>query len=325
MDAPARAQTIGPGDQLAISVFEIGTGLFAGGGSASSAQAQTGSAGVSTAATRENLPTIEVDSRGLISIPYVGPVRAAGRTPSELESVIAAGLRSHSQDPQVIVDVSRNVANNVIVAGEVNKPGRVPLTLAHERLLDVIALSGGPTHPAQDMVVELTRRRKTAEASLASVLARDVENVAMQPQDRVVLVYRPRTYTLFGATRVAETPFTAEQVSLAEAVARAGGPLDERADPNAVFLFRYETPDVARRVGVATAPAGGGPPINGGLVPIIYHLDMINTNSYFLAQKVPMRNKDVIYIANARTDALGKFLGFVSALFTPAIVARSVQ
>ncbi|WP_428484563.1 polysaccharide biosynthesis/export family protein [Rhodopila sp.] len=315
MSAPGRVDEIGPGDVLSISVFEIGSGLFAGTGAAA-AQAQPGSAGISTSATRENLPPIEVGLNGFISFPYVGRVRAAGRTATELQDELVSGLRSHSQDPQVVVEIRRNVFNTIVVSGEVHKPGPVPLTLAREHLLDAIALSGGPTHPPQDMVVDLIRHGRMTEASLEQVQQDMALNVPMRPQDRVQLIYRPRSFTLMGATKVAELPFTADRVSLAEALARAGGPLDERADPNAVFLFRYEPPSIARQVGVVSdAPR----------VPIIYHLDMMNTNSYFLAQRFAMRDKDLIYIANARTSQIGKFLGLISGLFTPAIVARTVQ
>lgn len=315
MGRPARADVIGPGDVLAISVFEVGSGLFAGNGGGS-AQSAAGSAGISTSATRENLPPMQVDLSGTISFPYVGRIRAAGRTPTELADQIVAGLRSHSQDPQVVVEVTHNVFSAVVVSGDVHKPGDVPLMLAGERLLDAIALAGGTTHPPQEMVVDLIRHGRIGEARLEQVQNDQSLNVLLQPQDRIQLINRPRTFTLLGATKVAEMPFTASRVSLAESIARAGGPLDERADPNAVFLFRFEAPSVARQVGVVSdAPQ----------VPVIYHLDMMNTDSYFLAQRIPLRDKDLIYIANARTSQLGKFLGLISALFTPAIVGRSLQ
>jgi len=314
MNTNSPVDTIGPGDVLAISVFEIGSGLFAGSGGNASEQA--GLAGVSTAATQENLPPIEVDRSGFISVPYVGRIRAAGRTPDQLQDAITAGLRSHSQNPQVLVEVKRDINNAVIISGDVHKPGRVPLTLAHERLLDVIALAEGPTHPAQDTMVELIRNGRSGEVALTQVQGDMRLNVPMQPLDRVQLTFRPRTYTVFGATRVAEVPFTATRLSLAESIARVGGPLDERADPNAVFLFRFEPPAVARGIGL---PAGTAP------VPVIYHLDMMNTNSYFLAQQFPMRDKDLIYIANARTDQLGKFLGLIGQLFGPAVLTHSLS
>jgi polysaccharide biosynthesis/export protein len=311
----SRADVIGPGDMLSIAVFEIGSGLFSGSGGLGG-QAPSGSAGISTSATRENLPPIQVGADGFISFPYIGRIRAAGRTPAQLQGALVEGLHSHSQDPQVVVEVMRDVFNAVIVSGEVHRPGRVPLTLAGEHLLDAIALAEGPTHPPQDMVVDLIRRGQVGEAPLDEVQQHLDLNVALQPQDRVQLIYRPRTFTLLGATKVAEMPFTAARVSLAESIARAGGPLDERADPNAVFLFRFESPAVARQVGVVSdAPQ----------VPIIYHLDMMNTDSYFLAQRISVHDKDLIYIANARTSQLGKFFGLISALFTPAIVGRSLQ
>src|ERR1700761_4541970 len=310
-----RADVIGPGDLLSISVFEIGSGLFSGSGGVGG-QAPSGSAGISTSATRESLPSMQVGLDGTISFPYVGRIRAAGRTPAQLQEMLADGLRGHSQDPQVIVEVQKDGFNAVIVSGEVHRPGRVPLTLAGEHLLDAIALAEGPTHPPQDMVVELMRHGSMGEASLDEVQHDQALDVALQPQDRVQLIYRPRTFTLFGATKVAEMPFTAERVSLAESIARAGGPLDERADPNAVFLFRFESPAIARQVGVIS---------DQKQVPIIYHLDMMQTESYFLAQRISVRDKDLIYVANARTSQLGKFLGLISALFTPALVGRSLQ
>jgi polysaccharide export outer membrane protein len=312
---PGRVDLIGPGDILSVSVFEIGSGLFSGSGGLGG-QAPAGSAGISTSATRENLPPIQVGIDGFISFPYVGRVRAAGRTPTDLQDAIVAGLQSHSQNPQVVVEITHEAFNTIIVSGEVHKPGRVPLTLPGENLLDAIALAEGPTHPPQDMVVDLIRRGRVGEASLYEVQHDLALNVPLQAQDRVQLIYRPRSFTLLGATKVAEMPFTAAQVSLAESIARAGGPLDERADPNAVFLFRYESPAMARKVGVVS---------DAQQVPIIYHLDMMNTDSYFLAQQIPVRDKDLIYIANARTSQLGKFLGLISALFTPAIVGRSLQ
>ncbi len=314
MESAARAGVIGPGDVLSISIFEIGSGLFA--GNASAATAQPGSAGISTSATRENLPPLVVDQNGFITVPYVGPLHVAGHTPDEVRAMIEGGLSSRSQDPKAVVEITHDVANTVIVEGEVAKPGRVALTLAQEHVLDAIALAGGTTRPVQDIVVELMRHGAVGTAPLDTVQHDQAANITLQPLDRVQIVYRPSTYLTFGAEHVAETPFNAPSVSLAEAIARAGGPQNDRADPNAIFLFRYERPEVAQTLGL---PVGATP------VPVIYHLDMMDTNSYFLAQRIPLRDKDVMYVANARTDRFGKFLGLISALFTPAIVARSVQ
>ena len=46
---------------------------------------------------------------------------------------------------------------------------------------------------------------------------------------------------------------------------------------------------------------------------------MLDPQSYFLAQRFPLLDKDVVYVSNARTNALQKFVGILSQLFSPAL------
>ena len=315
---------IGPGDVLQVSIFELGSGLFGGGGgsnglSAGAANPLTGGPGPSTSVTSENLPPIAVDAAGTVNVPYVGRIRASGRTTTELASAIQAGLKGQSQNPQVLVRISTDIANAVVVGGDVRKPGREPLTLAHERLLDMIAIAGGPSHPPEDMTVQLSRGRRSARIPLEVLQDSPDQNIALIPGDRIQVSYHPRTFTVFGATaKVSEAPFNAPQLSLAEALARIGGPLDERADPNAVFLFRFENPQVASELGVPLRPGTR-------TAPVVYQLDMMNPTSYFLAQRFAMKDKDLVYIANAKTNKFYKFFNLISLIIGPAITGIAVS
>ena len=316
----SRADTIGPGDALTISVFEVGGGLFAA-GSTTPPLAPGVDAGSTPNAGSGNLPNVQVDARGMINVPYIGQVRASGRTPIQLAEAIRGGLRRLSQDPQVIVARTSNLANTVIVAGDVRNPGRRELTVNGERLLDIIAISGGSAFPEQDTFVQLTRGSRTVRIPLLDLQRTPSENVQLRPQDRVQLVRQPRSYTVFGAAgKVAEIALESATVNLAEGIARSGGPANERADPNAVFLFRYEPPTIAQALGIPADPRV--PPY--APQPVIYRLDMIKPTSYFLAQQFPMRDKDLIYIANARTDRLSKFVGIISQLATPLLIGRAL-
>ena len=104
-------------------------------------------------------------------------------------------------------------------------------------------------------------------------------------------------------------------MTLAEGIARTGGPANDRADANAVFLVRYEGPAVARRLGLEVQPAG---------TPVMYRVDLLNPTNYFLTTKVTMRDQDVLLIASARTDQIYKLFGLVSQFFLPVLVGRSV-
>jgi polysaccharide export outer membrane protein len=94
-------------------------------------------------------------------------------------------------------------------------------------------------------------------------------------------------------------------------VAKASGLSNERADASGVFLFRFEPRSTAERF--ATKPIGAG----GDVVPVIYRLNLKDPNQYFFAQGIAMRDRDVIYVADASTVALQKFLTILGAAFAP--------
>jgi polysaccharide biosynthesis/export protein len=297
---------IGPGDVLQISVFEVGVSLFSG-------RSGAATPGSESTAIGENLPQVTVDRDGQVLVPYVGAVQAAGLTPTDLAAKIQAGFAHHSQAPQVVVSVHGNVANTVMVLGDVKKPGRVPLTLGGERVLDAIAEAGGAEASTPDNIVRLIRGGESATASLATLHADSPDDIELRPQDRVEVNYRPRTFTVFGATgKAQEIPFQNPRVSLAEAVARTGGPSDQQADPSAVFVFRYEP------------SAFDGSPLPGAK-PVAYRLNLLQAQSYFLAQRFEMKSRDVIYIANARANQLEKMMQILNLFFEPAYTAKVIS
>lgn len=295
---------IGPGDVLQISVYEVGASLF---GSRSAAIGFASAAG-----TGEPLPPVAVGRDGGIMVPWVGRVTAAGKTPDQLALELSGAYRRSSENPQVMVTIRENVSNTVVVQGAVRKPGRVPLTLARERVLDAIAIAGGSETPTVDSIVTVTRGDKSVEQPLSSIDAGSSDDVALLPQDRVALTPRPQTFTVLGATgKVAEIPFQNPRVSLVEAIGRSGGLDDSRADPAAIFVFRYE-------------PARfDGTPMEGSK-PVAYRLNMRMPQSYFLAQRFEMRPRDVVYMANAGANIPTKAIQILNLFFSPFYTARTL-
>ena len=316
-----RTDAIGPGDLLGITIYEVGSGLFSGGGTPASGTVGNEVPGSNGSATGTRLPAVPVDASGDIALPFVGRLHAAGRTPAALADAIRAGLHNVSQDPQVLVTVAESVAASAYVLGDVRNPGRRQLTLNHERLLDVVALSGGTTHPSSDMRVELIRGGRQIEVPLIRLEQDRAENIVVHPGDRIRLTHRARSFEVYGASgKVNELPFESADVSLAEGMARAGGPLNERADPNAVFLFRYEPADYVQRIGLPVTQGTD----TANLQPVVYKLDLMEPTSYFLMQKFQMRDKDLIYVANARTDRITKLMAILYNLAFPAALARQL-
>jgi polysaccharide biosynthesis/export protein len=318
---------LGPGDVLSVSIYEAGNGLFNTQRSSSSAEGASNS-------TAEALPRLQVDRNGLIMVPYAGEINVTGRTTTQVQRLIETRLADKAADPQVVVGVLTNASNIVYVSGDVKSPGRYSLSLAHETLLDVVALSGGPTHSPQDTVVKVNRRGQEASTSLTRIQTIAAENIPVEPQDRIQVDYLPRTYISYGASgRVAQLHFDSDTVSLAEAVARVGGLDDNRANPEAVYLFRFERPTNAQTLGLITANATptqamSVPAIPGAMpqgLPVIYKVNMRDPQTYFAIQQFAMQDKDMIYIANAPTVQLYKFLSLIYTLVTPAVTAKEIS
>jgi len=303
--APARTDMILPGDTLIVSIYEVGVSLF-GGPAPTSALATTSTAGSSPpSAAAHNIP-VTVREDGNISIPYIGTIKADGYYPEELADAIRTRLAPYSQSPQVQVAISQSVSNAAYVNGTVAKSGRYALTSAHERLLDLIALAGGSAIDVNDAELHFTRRGESATLRLADLRAEDRANVQILPGDRIEIRKQRKSITVFGATdRVSEVSFDAPSLTLAEALARSTGPADSRADARGVYLFRLER-DASGNV----------------LRPVIYRVDMMNPQTYFLTQMFQMQDKDVILYSNSSSNLTQKFVSMLNMLFSPALGIR---
>jgi polysaccharide export outer membrane protein len=299
-----RVDQLGPGDVLAISIFEVGVSLFGGSSGAAMAGAYDPSA------HPQMFPDITVGTDGEIVLPYVGKLHVEGRTTSEVEQMIDRNLAGMSQKPQALVSIKKNLSNTVFISGDVRKAGRFELTLNRERLLDAIAASGGGEYSAEDTIVRFARSGRSLDERMGFIQAGSADDLPLLPGDRVELIKRPRSYTTFGATSKAQqVPFENGDVSLAEAIARAGGPADGQADPSAVFLFRYDSIPDAEETGL----------------PRLYRLDLLKPESYLFAQRIMMRDKDVVYFANAAANQPSKLVAILNQLFSPFVTARAIS
>lgn len=303
---PPPTDMVGPGDVLEISIYEAGVTLFAGGGGGGEGLAQLGGTpGVQV----QKLPPSRVDDNGDIVIPYAGKLRVVGRTVGEVEAQIQRSLRGLSQNPKVLVTLTESITNSVIVSGEVNRPGRLVLQTNRETLSDVVALAGGYRGNARDLTLRVVRQNRNVDIRFNDLVDNPLLDVPAYPGDRFMLISSPRSYSVLGAPgQVQQIAFPRSTVSLAEAIASAGGVNSGSGDPAAVFLFRY-TFDSA-----------------GKEIPVVYHVNMMKPSSYFLTQRFRMNDKDVLYFGNAAANQPGKLLNLISQLFTPLVtVTAAVQ
>ncbi len=305
---------IGVGDTVSVSIWEAsGGGLFG-------TEPATGAAGgVSVPTTGGShsvtIPDQVVGADGGLSIPYAGRVQAAGRTPMQVQQAIQQALADRAIEPQVVVTVTKQISDDVTVSGELVSGARVPLSIRGDRLLDVIASVGGTKSAPYDTYVRLARDGQTTTIPMGRLISDPQANIYVWPGDTITLIKAPRTFSVFGATlNNPVVPVDEDQMNLAQAIAKAGGLEDLRADPAGVFLFRFESPATVKTLGVpdlATSPDGE--------TPVLYHLSLRDVNGYFLAERFPIQNNDLIYVANAPLTELQKFFNLLGSITGPVI------
>jgi polysaccharide biosynthesis/export protein len=303
---------IGVGDAIVVSIWEAaGGGLF---GASPTDHVSSGSRSVT-------IPEQIVAQDGAISVPFGGRIQVAGRLPLEVQRSIEQRLAEKAIEPQVIVTITKSIANSATVTGEVVAGARLPLSVRGDRLLDLIAAVGGAKAPVYETFVRLSRDGITATIPMEALVSDPSENIYAQPGDVLTLVRLPQSFTVFGATGAnSQIPFTAERLTLVEALAKAGGLQDQRADPAGVFLFRFEPPRVVNALG--RPQLGTGPE---GSTPVVYRLDLRDAKSYFLAQRFPVEDKDIIYVANADLNEIQKFFTLLNTLTGPVITGVVVK
>jgi polysaccharide export outer membrane protein len=263
------------------------------------------------------LPAQNIDSDGHITVPFAGKIRAAGKSIAAVQRDIEGQLAKRAIEPQVVINLSEQNATEVAVFGDATGGLKTKIAPGGERILDVIARAG-VRYPGYEIFVTLQRADTRATVFFPNLVNRPYENIYVKPGDIIYVYRQPQTYIAVGAIgTVTQTQgltgrfdFEAAHLSLAEAVAKAGGLLDTRANAAQVFLYRLEDREILERFGMDLDKFDPNMP----LIPTIYRANYRDPSAFFVADGFPMRHKDIIYVANADSVEIEKFLGLVSTV-----------
>jgi polysaccharide export outer membrane protein len=312
--------TIGAGDVLSIELYGAGpAGLFS-------------APGAEAASTSPNTPTVTqqvVDEDGNISFPFAGILHVGGLTIAEAQTELEAKLQPKMVEPQVSIHISTNASNVVTLTGVIKNPGRPALTAAHERIIDLISSAGGSTVLPTDTLIQLTRHGRTVAIPMQTLLDHPEQDFPADPGDVIDLINNPRTYLVMGAVDTdygstnkfaQEFPMNVPYLTLAAAVARAGGILDKTGNARAVFLMRTEPPEVLRRI-----PSVAGRIDTSVAHQVVYAFNMKRASGYFYANDFPMRPRDMVLVPDARLTEIKKVFDVITPLSGEATTGSVVS
>lgn len=136
---------------------------------------------------------IPVRPDGKISLPLVGDIEAAGRTPSQLQNDITSKLHAYITHPDVTVIVQQINSKKFNILGRVMKPGAYPLS-SRTTVLDAIAQAGGFQDFAKEKGIYVLRGNPSGGQSRLPfnykqvVNGKDLEqNVKLEPNDTIIV------------------------------------------------------------------------------------------------------------------------------------------
>jgi polysaccharide export outer membrane protein len=149
--------------------------------------------GISVWKEPELSKNVPVRPDGMITLPLIGEIKAAGLTPVQLQDQIITALGKVMSDPQVVVLVEAVNSLSFNIMGNVFKPGYYPLTRPIT-ILDAIALSGGFRDFAKEKKIYILRADANGKQEKIHFNYKQVikgqnmsQNIMVEPRDTIVV------------------------------------------------------------------------------------------------------------------------------------------
>lgn len=298
---PLGPDTIRPGDTLGLVIYEnVEDGLLTNAGASASL-----------------IDEVQVDSGGMIFVPYAGRIRAAGNTPEALRRIITQRLDEQTPDPQVLVRRLAGDGATVSIVGGAGAQGVYPIERPTRTLTSMLASAGGVAIPVDVALVNVTRGSRTETAYLSDLFRDPRLDIALRDGDRIFVEQDSRAFTVLGATGTqTRLEFETEVVSAIEALAQVGGLNPLQANPTGVFVFRNEPEEIARSV------LGRDDLI--GTQRVVYVLDLTAPNGVFDARDFAMRDGDTVFVTEAPIVAWNRSVAAIFGSLNPIRQAASL-
>ena len=258
---------IGAGDLLQVSIFEA----------------------------KELDKTVRVSSRGFVSLPLVGEIKISGLTAIEAEEQIEDMYKSRFiKDPHVSIFVEEQISQRITLVGQFKNPGTYDY-LSSQRLLDVIALGGGLSERA-GQIVQVRRTRYVQGEPNTFIVDLDrlikegnVElNIRLNGGD-VLFIPEAGVFFVDGAVRRPGSYPIKHKTVVQEGLVEAGG-FDSSAKKDKIKLVRV-TENGERK---------------------IIDLDLNETSS----NEMPLKDRDILIVGEGALGTRGFSISFFGTGFS---------
>jgi len=252
--------------------------------------------------------SVRVNSKGAISLPYLGNQRVAGKTPGQVEELIRKKLKGITTDVQVQVGLTGDLSGSVLVVGAVKEPGRFSALEGPLTLLDAINRAGGPVLEPHLIRVVVRTGKKSYSFNYQELLSG--KNQIVPPGAEVVLERARKRFVAMGAVGdpgLHDLP--SNNPSLLEVLGSVKGLDEVKADAAGVFVFRLVDqfdPETGKNEPQAE----------------VFRLNLKEPAAMFLARQFLVQPEDAIYVTNA---AVYEWQKIISPIVQVLVLGRTVN
>lgn len=226
--------------------------------------------------TAEQAGTVVADD-GTIFFPYAGVLKVQGKTTSEVRNLLSAKLAKYIEKVQLDVRMVAFRSQQVYVVGEVAKPGIQQVTDIPMTILEAVNRAGGFTPEADYSRVLLTRRGTTYLVDIQAMYdyGATEQNALLEQGDIVNVSDRSynKIFVLGEIAKPGSLVMNKKRSTLAEALSDAGYINQNTSDPRWIYVMRGNTD-----------------------TPEVFHLDSRLPDAMLLADRFPLRPRDIVYV-----------------------------
>lgn len=234
---------------------------------------------------------------GTMFYPYVGTLKVQGMTIEELRRTLTSRLSKYLRDPQVDVGVTGNGGQVVLEGAFTNTAPQgvstVPLTVSK-----AVGAGGINVEQADLSGLTLIREGRRYNIDLDRLNRQEGSgDIYLKPGDRLYLPFndRKQVYVLGEVQRPQALTFKTSDMSLTQALGRAGGLNQVTSNGDEVYVIR----------GVDAANLASQTSGNGATV---YHLPAKSASAFALASSFSLRAGDVVFVGPAGITRWNRFL-----------------